>query len=377
MKLLNKILMFFILTSLAIIIMPMINPQMQSKVQASTIKLSKTKKTIYEGNTYKLKIQGTDKIVKWSSSNTKVAKVNSEGKVTAKKNGTAIIRAKVGKKEIKCKIKVKLPQYDEYFYDINKYALKRVKLTKIKKSKIIKYDLDGDKKKDTIKIQLTNDFEYLKSHKISINGKKFIEGIYTELYIVDINKKDKSKEIIIKDAEATDGPGFLVYAKKGNTMKKIGGIGVTSNIRLNGKGKILSDGDELSRVSPRIYTKYYNLSNSKINEKISTAEKIKNIKFKSEYIQTITDSSVLKDIYPQDFAEMFMKYSKIDENGNEVEDTELNQKNQKQQEELGVQELENIKFYITGFGKLEDFDTIKIKGINQDYEGFALNYFAI
>ena len=72
-----------------------------------------------------------------------------------------------------------------------------------------------------------------------------------------------------------------------------------------------------------------------------------------------------------------MKYSKIDENGNQVEDTELNQKNKKRQEELGVQELENIKFYIKKFDRIGNFDTIKINGINQDYEGFALNYFAI
>ncbi len=373
MKIIKKLLLITILIMTALVAMP----QIQNKVQATSVKLNKTKKTVYEGNTYNLSVQGTNKKIKWSSSDTKVAKVNSNGKVTAKRNGKAIITAKVGNKKLKCTIKVKLPQYDEYFYDINKYATKRVKLSKIKKSTIIKYDLDGDKKKDIIKIQLLNDFGYLRSHKISINGKKFIEGIYTELYIVDINKKDKSKEIIIKDAEATDGPGFLVYAKKGNILKKVGEIGVTANIRLNGKGKILSDGDELSRVSPRIYTKYYKFSNSKIKERISSAKKIKNIKFKSEYIQTITDSSVLKDIYPQDFAEMFMKHSKIDENGNYVEDTELNQKNKNKQEELGVQELENIKFYIKKFDEIGDFDTIKIKGINQDYEGFALNYFTI
>ena len=45
--------------------------------------------------------------VKWSSSNKKVATVNSKGKVVAKKKGTAKISAKVGGKTYRCKVTVK------------------------------------------------------------------------------------------------------------------------------------------------------------------------------------------------------------------------------------------------------------------------------
>lgn len=48
----------------------------------------------------------TDKTVIWSSSDENVASVNSEGKVEAKKEGTAIITAKAGEKEDKCKVLV-------------------------------------------------------------------------------------------------------------------------------------------------------------------------------------------------------------------------------------------------------------------------------
>ena len=50
----------------------------------------------------------TDAAVTWSSSNAKVASVNANGKVTAKKNGTANITAKTANgKTATCKVTVK------------------------------------------------------------------------------------------------------------------------------------------------------------------------------------------------------------------------------------------------------------------------------
>ena len=80
----------------------------KTEKEKEEIKLSKTKKTLYVGEKYTLKIKGTTKKAKWwKSSNTKVATVNSNGKVTAKKKGTAEIKVKVGDKKYKCTIKVK------------------------------------------------------------------------------------------------------------------------------------------------------------------------------------------------------------------------------------------------------------------------------
>lgn len=58
------------------------------------------------GKSVRLKITGTKKKVTWSSSNKKIATVSSSGKVKAKSEGTATIRAKVGKKSYKCKVTV-------------------------------------------------------------------------------------------------------------------------------------------------------------------------------------------------------------------------------------------------------------------------------
>ncbi len=74
---------------------------------ASKVKISKTKATLTQGQTLQLKVKGTKKKAKWSSSKKSVATVNKKGKVTAKKPGKATITAKVGKKALKCKIIVK------------------------------------------------------------------------------------------------------------------------------------------------------------------------------------------------------------------------------------------------------------------------------
>ena len=76
-------------------------------VSAAKIKLSKTKITLIQGKKYQLKVKGTKKKAKWSSTKKSVATVNKKGVVTAKKKGTAYIKAKVGKKTYKCKVTVK------------------------------------------------------------------------------------------------------------------------------------------------------------------------------------------------------------------------------------------------------------------------------
>jgi hypothetical protein len=74
---------------------------------AAIIKINKTNKTMYIGDTFKLRIIGTNKPVKWSSGKKSVASVNKKGKVTAKKAGKATITAKAGGKKYICKIVVK------------------------------------------------------------------------------------------------------------------------------------------------------------------------------------------------------------------------------------------------------------------------------
>lgn len=77
------------------------------KITVESPSINKTKVNINQGKTYTLKVKGTSRKVTWSSSNKKIATVNSKGKVSAKKKGTATITAKVGSKKLKCKVTVK------------------------------------------------------------------------------------------------------------------------------------------------------------------------------------------------------------------------------------------------------------------------------
>lgn len=85
------------------------------KVKVSKVSLNKTKKTLKKGKTFTLKAtvkpaNATNKKLKWTTSNKKVATVTQKGVVKAKKAGKATITATAtdgSKKKAKCKITVK------------------------------------------------------------------------------------------------------------------------------------------------------------------------------------------------------------------------------------------------------------------------------
>lgn len=76
---------------------------------AEKIKISKKSVVTNKGKTVRLKVKGTSKKVRWSSSNKKVATVK-KGHVKAKNTGKSTITAKVGKKKLRCKVRV-YPNY--------------------------------------------------------------------------------------------------------------------------------------------------------------------------------------------------------------------------------------------------------------------------
>ncbi|MCH5304609.1 MAG: leucine-rich repeat protein, partial [Ruminococcus sp.] len=77
------------------------------KVTVKNPKLNTSKKTLKKGKTFTIKITGKVGKAKFTSSNKKVAKVNSKGKVTAKKKGKANITVNTNGIKLKCRITVK------------------------------------------------------------------------------------------------------------------------------------------------------------------------------------------------------------------------------------------------------------------------------
>ena len=83
-------------------------------IPVSSITLNKAELALYKGQTETLVAtvkpdDATNKTVTWSSSNTKVATVDSNGKVIAVATGSATISAKAGDKEATCSITVTIP----------------------------------------------------------------------------------------------------------------------------------------------------------------------------------------------------------------------------------------------------------------------------
>lgn len=108
-------------------VMQTVTPQTHglSTVQAaSKVKLNKSKASLVKGQSIQLKVQGTKKKVKWTSSKKSIATVSAKGKVTAKRKGKVTITAKIGKRKYTCKITVYATKADKviansraYYYD--------------------------------------------------------------------------------------------------------------------------------------------------------------------------------------------------------------------------------------------------------------------
>lgn len=108
MKLIKRMLIALLVACSLLLVAPVVAPVFEDAytVEAASKKINKTNITIGVGSTYKLKIQNNKKKVKWSSSNSKIAKVSKNGTVTGVKKGKVTITAKVGNKKYKCKVKV-------------------------------------------------------------------------------------------------------------------------------------------------------------------------------------------------------------------------------------------------------------------------------
>ncbi len=97
------------------------------------VRLSATKIYVGEYQDYrKLKLKGTKKKPKWSSSKKSVATVNKKGWIYTKKKGTTIITAKLGKKKYKCKVIVEHPylnyqKLDLYVGDTKQLSIRGTK----------------------------------------------------------------------------------------------------------------------------------------------------------------------------------------------------------------------------------------------------------
>lgn len=90
----------FILIVLTILLLFSIN------TGAEAAGLNKTSVKLIKGQSYQLTVKGTRKKAKWKSSNKSVVSVSSNGKIKAKKKGTARITATISGRKYKCNVKI-------------------------------------------------------------------------------------------------------------------------------------------------------------------------------------------------------------------------------------------------------------------------------
>lgn len=99
--------------------------KLKCTVNVETPKISAKSASITIFKTKTLKVSGTKQKVTWKSSNKNIATVNKNGKITAKKLGTATITATVGsQKKYTCKVTVKDTQKGANFTKLKNYINK-------------------------------------------------------------------------------------------------------------------------------------------------------------------------------------------------------------------------------------------------------------
>ena len=76
------------------------------KVTVQAPKLNKTSVTLKVGQTYQLKLSGTNQKITWKSSNSKIVTVNKAGKLSARSAGNATVTAQVNGIRFVCKAKI-------------------------------------------------------------------------------------------------------------------------------------------------------------------------------------------------------------------------------------------------------------------------------
>lgn len=217
-------------------------PNSSQAATKASIKLNKTKATIYVGKSLQLKatVTGKSKKVTWRSSNKNVAIVTSKGKVTAKKVGKVRVTAKANGKSKSCLVTVKKKSkpskqtvqkaYKNYFNrKFNGNSMYRDGYYKL-------YDINKDAVSEMIVAYQSGVrygfqlFTYKNGKVVKMHNGEFsgCNGIY----------KAKNNMICIQASGGAASTSFTFYKMKGTRLKKI--------------VKYAQDGDVLGR-----YVYYY------------------------------------------------------------------------------------------------------------------------
>lgn len=209
--------------------------------EAATIKLNKKKTTVAVGDTVQLKMSGTSKKIKWTSSKKKVATVTAKGVVKGKKAGTAVIRAKVGGKTYKCTVTVKkMP-----------YISAKTKTVYLKGTENLKMKALSKSAAKTVTWSSNNKKVATVSRKGVVTGKKAGTATIT----AKVGKKTYKCKVTVKKR--------ITAAKKSVTIAKVDS---TASVKITniGKGKVSSSSSDRSVATTKWSKKWNGTKNTLI-----------------------------------------------------------------------------------------------------------------
>lgn len=211
---------------------------------AKKVSLNKTSITLPINGSYNLKLDGTTSKITWSSNKKSIATVNKSGKITAKKAGTAIISAKVGKKTYKCKVTV-------LHFKLNKTT---ITMTKGKTSQIT---VSGTKEKITYKSK--NKSIATVSKKGKVTGKKKGATSIT----IKVGKESYSIPVKVETVKLSRSSLSLSTSK--TTSLKLSGTSrtakwYTSNkevVTVSKKGKLIAISEGTATITAKLNDKSF------------------------------------------------------------------------------------------------------------------------
>lgn len=221
-----------------------------------------------------------------SLNETKETKKNSEEEDNKLEND----KPKTNEKEKKIS-GIKMIQFNEVFYNVVDIALESRECEKVKNFKDFEYDLDSDGKKDKVTIVHKTKKGYdgrfgdidEDIYEFKLNDKTFHteeDPHFTTMYIADLNKNDKSIEIVIFDDGPSDDPNCTIYSKKDSKMIKLENLGW--DLYTNQKGKLVCSEIHRAETNPKVFPNYFMLENNKIKKYDLDLSNVKNEVFTAE-----------------------------------------------------------------------------------------------
>ena len=187
---------------------------MKCKVTVKKVSINASKKSLYVGQTYKLKLIRTQKEVLWTSSNKKIATVSKTGNVTAKQAGKAVITAAIGKITYTCTITVRPSNLlvDKTSITIQSKGKQSIPITYVSTWKHIVIEVSNT---SIAKVSLTN--MQKQNATITILPQK-VGTTTIKIYARSLPKDVKTIKVKVLESAISESPNFTVTMSE-DTLK--------------------------------------------------------------------------------------------------------------------------------------------------------------